>query len=167
MFGFLKSDKGQNLASAYPNVQLSSTGYQTNNQYSKFPPIMHDGRSVLASWQPETVINEDLLKSEGIQSNWQYRQFMTANSQNIREKMFHDALNDVGIMSNLQKVNEHDAFTSPKLYSSVNEPISHIQAKSSDLKETYLTREQLQNTLIVPSLTQEQMVRRWQTAKNH
>jgi len=164
MFGFLKADKGQNLASAYPGLQISNSGYQTNNQYSKFPPLMHDGRSVLASWQPETVINEDILKSEGIQSNWQYRQFMTANSQSICEKMFQDALNDVGVTSIPTK--NDTMFTPPKMYSSVNETISHIQAKPSDLKESYLTREQLQNKLVVPSITQEQMVRKWQTAKN-
>lgn len=163
MFGFLKSDKGQHLDSAYPNIPLSNTGYQTNNQYSKFPPLMHDGRSVMASWQPESVINEDILKSEGIQTNWQYRQFMTANSNNIREKMFHDALNDVGVIANQYS---NDAFyTPPKLYASMDEPVSHIQAMPSDLKETYLTREQLQNKLVVPSLTQEQMVRQWQTTK--
>jgi len=163
MFGFLKSDKGQQLDTAYPSLQLPNTGYQTNNQYNKFPPLMHDGRSVLASWQPETVINEDVLKSEGIQTNWQYRQFMTANSQNIREKMFHDALNDGGIMSNQYS---HDTFfTPPKSYSSIHDPISHIQAIPSDLKETYLTREQLQDKLVVPSLTQEQLVRQWQDAK--
>jgi hypothetical protein len=166
MFGFLKSDKGQTLSSAYPELQISNAGYQTNNQYSNFPPLMHDGRSVMASWQPETVINDDLLKSEGIQSNWQYRQFMTSNSQNIREKMFHDALNDVGIMPNQYANREGMSFTSPKLYSSPHEPISHLQAMPSDLKETYFTREQLQNKLIVPSLTQEQMVRQWQATKN-
>jgi hypothetical protein len=162
MFGFLKSDKGQHLETAYPSMPLPNTGYQTNNQYSKFPPFMHDGRSVLASWQPETVLNEDLLKSEGIQTNWQYRQFMTANSQNIREKMFQDALNDVGIVSHGHP--QENFYTPPKLYSSIHEPISHIQATPSDLKETYLTREQLQDKLIVPSLTQEQLVRQWQTA---
>ena len=166
MFGFLKSDKGQTLSSAYPDLQMSNAGYQTNNQYSKFPPLMQDGRSVLASWQPETVINDDLLKSEGIQSTWQNRKFMTSNSQDICEKMFHNALNDVGIMSNQFANREGMSFTFPKLYSSHHEPISHIQARPSDLKETYLTREQLQNKLIVPSLTQEQMVRQWQTTNN-
>lgn len=164
MFGFLKADKGHNLESAYPSLHISNTGYQTNNQYTKFPPLMHDGRSVLASWQPESVINDDLLKSEGIQSNWQYRQFMTANSNNIRDKMFHDALNDVGVISN--QYGNDNFYSSPKLYSSINEPISHFQAKPSDLKETYLTREQLQNKLIVPSLTQEQLVRET-LAKRH
>lgn len=163
MFGFLKSDNGQHLDSAYPSLHLSNTGYQTNNQYSKFPPLMHDGRSVISSWRPETIINDDLLKREGIQSNWQYRQFMTANSLNIREKMFHDALNDVGIISN--QYGNNTFISSPKFYHSINEPISHIQAMPSDLKETYLTREQLQNKLIVPSLTQEQMIRKWQTTK--
>ena len=166
MFVFLKSDKGQNLASAYPNLQTSNTGYQTNNQYSNFPPLMQDGRSVIASCHPETFVNEALLKSEGIQSNWQYRQFMTANSHTICAKMFNDALNDVGVMSSQDYNGADKLFTTPKLYSSMNEPISHIQAKPSDLKETYLTREQLHNKLIVPSLTQEQMVRQWQTAKN-
>jgi hypothetical protein len=48
---FQNSEK---LDCAYPVVKetlpLSSRGYHTNNKYPEFPPLMNDGRSIVASW---------------------------------------------------------------------------------------------------------------------
>jgi hypothetical protein len=160
MFGFLKASQGQTLSNAYPSLSLGTDGYQTNNQYSKFPPLMQDGRSVMASWQPEAVVNEAILRQEGIQSNWQYRKYMTSNADGIRENMFHEALNDVGFtVRNENKRIDQASFDTPKVYGSLLEPVSHKQASLSDLKDTYLTREQLQSKMIVPEVTQEQLLR--------
>ena len=141
MFQNLKSDKGQSLDEAYQPAQLKRDGYHTNNQYSKFPPLMSDGRTVYASWQPNADINEQLLKDNNIQSNWQYRKFMTQNGNAIREQMFKDSLNDVGYVPG-----------------SIDNHIDFSQSKGlSDLKDQYLTREELQSKMMVPSLTQEQL----------
>ena len=163
MFGFIKSGKGQTLTQAYPEVNLPNTGYNANNQYNKFPPLMNDGRSVLASWQPGAVVNESILKKEGIQSNWQYRQYMTTNSNALREQMHHDALNDVGYtMRNEMEAVGGGGFKGPKVYSSIEEPVSHVQAMPSDLKANYLSREQLQSKMNVQTFTQEQLMQQWQ-----
>jgi hypothetical protein len=66
---FQNSEK---IDSAYPiikeTIPLSSRGYHTNNKYPEFPPLMSDGRSVVASWQPEATINADLIQSNNIKS---------------------------------------------------------------------------------------------------
>lgn len=159
MFGFLKSSQGQTLEHAYPSLPNTNNGYQTNNQYSKFPPLMEDGRTVLASWQPEAAVNESILRREGIQSNWQYRKYLTKNGDELRENMYHEALNDVGFtIRNENKSIDSASFGTPMLYGSLLEPVSHKGASLSDLKDNYLTREQLQSKMIVPEITQEQLI---------
>jgi len=44
----------------------SALGYHTHNKYEGFPPLMSDGRTVTASFQPEAVLNEHLLRETGV-----------------------------------------------------------------------------------------------------
>ena len=85
---------------AYPiikeTIPKSSLGYNTNNKYPEFPPLMNDGRSVTASYQPESVINNELITKNGIESNWKYRKYLTENSKQIMEWNFREACNDAG-----------------------------------------------------------------------
>ena len=39
---------------------------------------MSDGRN-FAQWQPDALVNERIQRQEGIQSNWQYRQYLQKN----------------------------------------------------------------------------------------
>ena len=149
---------GQNLTDAYPQPQHSRTdGYQTNNQYTNFPPIMNDGRSIVASWQPGAVVNEILVQQNGIQSNWQYRRYLMNNSNDIRDNLWKEALNDVGY--SVRNESSSQLFQTPKVYGSLNEPTSHRNADPSDLKDIYLNRQQLEARRIVPSMTQDEMIR--------
>ena len=54
----------------------------SNNIHFDFPPIMADGRNY-ASWQPESVINNKIREKEKINTNWEYRQFLTNNAIQI------------------------------------------------------------------------------------
>jgi hypothetical protein len=161
MFDFLKSsNRGQLLSEAYSSSTVPPTPqYNTNNQYSKFPPLTADGRNVIASWQPGAVVNEAILRENNIQSNWQYRRYMTNNANQIRAKLFDDALNDVGYtVRNENKEIQSSPYNGPKRYGSLLEPTTHEHAELSDLKDNYLSREQLQSKMVVPSLTQAQLV---------
>lgn len=151
--------QGQNISEAYTSPPTHTTGYQSNNQYANFPAKMSDGRSVLASWQPGAVVNEILVQQNGIQSNWQYRKYLMNNSQTIRENLFQDALNDVGYSVRNENPDINSIYHTPKLYGSLDEPVSHRFAVASDLKETYLNREQLEARRVVPSMTQDEMIR--------
>ena len=72
---------------AYPKINetipQSRLGYHSNNKYDGFPPLMMDGRTITSSWQPEGVLNQHLLKEIGVQTNWQYRQYMIKNAKDI------------------------------------------------------------------------------------
>lgn len=115
------------------------------------PPMMSDGRSY-ASWQPEAVINDSIRKQEGIQTNWQYRQFLQNNAANIMKFNYLDAVNASGNNPNTY-VNTQPSSNVPFVFTS-----THDQSKptygynNSDLKQFYLTREQLNARMISPSI---------------
>jgi hypothetical protein len=145
--------KYESLDAIYNRPDLpskSSLGYNTNPQYPQFPPKMHDGRSVISSWQPETAINEHLIKEHNIQSNWMYRKYLTENGTKLMEYNFKEACNDTG-------------YIIPTNYSSPPadnlQPTSEIQSSESDLRHIYLTREQLNTKKVTPVITQEQLLR--------
>jgi hypothetical protein len=150
---------GQNLGDAYPQLTTQNNGYHSNNQYNNFPAIMNDGRSVLSSWQPGAVVNEMLVQQNGIQSNWQYRKYLMNNSKSIRDNLLKDALNDVGYSVRHETPHMNTIYQTPKMYGLLDEPVSHRNAASSDLKDIYLNRQQLDARRIVPSMTQDEMVR--------
>lgn len=147
-------------------VPSSSLGYNTNNKYSDFPPLMNDGRSVVSSWVPESQINASLKKENSIKSNWEYRQYLTNNAKSIMEHNFREAANDTGYnnasmpMPNIQS-NEVKGFeTYPYSFKSVLDTTEPKGYTTSDLKETYLTREQLAARQISPVITQDQLLKR-------
>ena len=88
----------KSFASGEPKANTEkSLGYHSNNKYAEFPPLMSDGRSVTACYQPEAVINNQIKESHGLKTNWQYRNYMTKNADTIREYNFKESCNDVWI----------------------------------------------------------------------
>jgi hypothetical protein len=116
----------ENKSQQITEISHSGLGYGINNKYYEFPPLMSDGRSI-SSPLSESSLNADLLKRNNIQSNWQYRQFLTHNSPNVIKSGFTESSNSI------------NSFTPYSL----QDTIKQEQPGMSDLKSTYLTREQL------------------------
>jgi hypothetical protein len=145
-------------------IPQSSLGYHSNNKYDQFPPLMSDGRVVTASWQPEAVLNNMIIRDNHIKSNWEYRKYLTDNATKIMAFNYKEFSNDVGYVtrhSDLiytdKSISNHDTSSSgnhPYLYSSYTEPSRTV---NSDLKSIYLSREELNARKICPVITQEQM----------
>ena len=163
MFEYLTSSRGSSIYDAYPNVHIPSVAYQSNNKYTNFPPIMNDGRSVHAAWQPGAVVNEAIRKENNIKSNWQYRKYLVENSEEIKSHNFKQACNDVGyyVRNENKEIDNLSPYLPPKMYKDFNEPISHRGAMPSDLKQMYLTKEQLQAKQVIPSMTQAEIMKNW------
>ena len=126
---------------AFPTVKetvpASKLGYSSNNIYDSFPPLMNDGRSITAAFQPLAVNDERIISDTGIKSNWQYRKYLSDNGKKIMEQNFRDACNDIGYVERY-----------------VGEPVPTATAigfnsrrYESDLKNLYLSREQLNSRL--------------------
>jgi hypothetical protein len=158
------------LNTAFPiikeTVPQSALGYHTNNKYAAFPPLMSDGRSITASWQPESSINADLIQNNDIQSNWQYRKFLTDNAAQIMAYNFRESSNDVGFykrpidLPNMQSNQVSGLYQNPYMYASLADKSQPVGYMNSDLKDIYLSREQLDARKISPVVTQEQLLGR-------
>jgi len=126
----------------------NNLGYNTNNRHSEFPPLMSDGRAVPSSYQPESVINNDIIIQNNIKSNWEYRQYLINNAAAIMENNYKDACNDSGCTAKIYEIHGNanvirDPVASPFVYNSNNlneRPLGH---SSGDLKTAYLSREEL------------------------
>lgn len=154
MFSFLNKD-----------VSTPSTlrGYHTNNQYHDFPPLMNDSRALIACWQPEASINNQILKEQKIKSNWQYRKYLQENATDIMKYNMEEACNDSGYyIPDIRTTGSvsHTA-NSPVNYRSLQEPSKNMDPSISDLKQIYLSKEQLEARKISPSITQSQLIQSW------
>lgn len=173
MYSFLSDSYPNNqpwkLPIKFPNLAnlpKSSMGYAANNQYKEFPPMMDDGRAAVASWQQNAVVNQAIITQNGIRSNWEYRRFLTHNANQVMSEAFREAANDVGYYERAEKNMKSDfkpivdnmkagvPFTY-QTYFSNEKPFGY---QTSDLKEEYLTREQLQARMIAPALTQDELL---------
>jgi len=139
------------LDSAYPPLPLLKGNYQLNNQQPNFPPFMSDGRTLVASWQPGTVVDDDILHKSNIQSNWQYRRYLSKHGDDIRKMLLDDALQDIGYTIRNVNPEYNQTFSSPYIFS-FTDPIPSKFRFQSDLKNIYLTREQMQAQQVIPSI---------------
>jgi hypothetical protein len=134
-------------------IPKSTLGYGANSVYPGFPPIMMDGRSITASYQPEAVLNNSLIKELGIQSNWEYRNYLTKNGVDIMKYNYRESSNDVGYFKRYQDTPKE--YNVPFLYPSFinNEMPNGYQ--NSDLKTMYLSREQLNARKVEPVIKKD------------
>lgn len=147
---------------AYKNNSIldkSKLGYATNNVYPNMPANMTDGRSLVAAHQPESILNETIIQNSGVKSNWEYRKYLIDNSQQIGRDNFQEACNDVGYFERFTP-NERTY-----LNQQYTPPSSHLLYKDrgtilnemSDLKDIYLSREDLQSKFQPVTLTQDEL----------
>lgn len=163
------------VAVVHPTLQEfhpSSRGYAANNVYPGFPPLMSDGRALIASWQPEAIENNHLLKTSGVNSNWEYRKYLTQNAGSIIKHNFEEAANDCGYSDINKNPSNNSVYLPifagmPKTYGTPSFYDSYIQSEnehgkfSSDLKSNYLSREQLAARTVTPVISQSELLN-WQ-----
>jgi hypothetical protein len=129
----------------------------SNNIHLDFPPIMNDGRN-FANWQPGAVINEQLRKEAKIQTNWEYRRYLSNNADTIIKynqlAALGDCCSNTGQYGDGQTVSNN----SPYLYKSCMDNTANYGYQSSDLKNLYLADITLQTRLVTPVLTQDQLL---------
>ena len=115
---------------------------------------MADGRSVISSWQPESAMNEELIRKNGITSNWMYRKYLTENSKKIMEENFREMCNDTGyqLPSYVNSNNRNEEKNHPYMYKSFYDKTEPAGFENSDLKELYLSREELNARKVIPEI---------------
>jgi len=124
----------------------------SNNIHFNFPPIMQDGRTY-SSYQPEAVVNQRIQEVNNINTNWKYRQFLTQNADQIMQFNTTEACYTLGLNPHYA-TNATPSSNVPFLYKSTFDTSSPgFGYPSSDLKNPYLSRQQLEARMISPSIT--------------
>lgn len=136
----------------------------SNNIHFDFPPIMNDGRNY-ATWQPGSKISNDIKTQAGIKSNWQYRKYMVENADSIIKYNQLQACDECCACTARYGSEEKSANHQPFLYKSCLDNSQPYGYETSDLKNIYLDKYQLQCRMVTPVLTQEQLLRNGY--KNH
>jgi len=156
---------GLDLKNAYPPLSQTPVpvyGFQTHNLYKDVPPRMNDGRVLVASWQPEAVSNKNLLEDTRIKSNWQYRKFLTENAQSIIQQNKAESLNDIGYVARFATMPPQPS-AMPHSYKSYLDTSKPFGYETSNLKEMYLSAEQLNARKMAPAITQEKLLAQQQS----
>jgi hypothetical protein len=123
----------------------------SNNIHFDFPPIMNDGRNY-SSWQPEAVTNERIQKKENINSNWAYRQYLTHNGLEIMKYNTIETCYEMGLEQHIPE-NKTPSANVPLLYKSTFDSTKPGYGYcNSDLKNPYLSRQQLEARMISPTI---------------
>ena len=124
------------------------------NNYYTIEPNQEFQTTAYSLWQPDSTTNQKILVNSGINSNWNYRQYMTKNANQIMKHNSMDYINTSGnnpftIMNN-ESVNK-----SPYLLTSfqnVNSSSPIVGFNNSDLKQDYVTNERLKARMIAPTI---------------
>lgn len=127
----------------------------SNNIHFDFPPIMMDGRN-FSKWQPGAVINENIRKENGITTNWNYRQYLINNADDIIKSNQLEACDNSCYCPSLQTGGSTS--NTPFLYKSCVDKSQPFGYENSDLKNIYLSSTELQSRMVSPSITQDQLL---------
>jgi len=123
-----------------------------NNIHFGFPPLMADGRNY-ADWLPGDQINNQIRKDNGIKSNYEYRQFLVNNADQIMHQNSIEAC-DQCCSCPARYGDDQPNNGSPFLYKTCTQSTQPFGYQNSDLKTMYLSEYQLQCRLSAPILSQ-------------
>ena len=136
----------------------------SNNIHFDSPPIMNDGRNY-SKWQPAAVLNNEIRKSENIQTNWQYRNYLVNNAESIIKHNQQEACDECcscpakysdPSLTPIEVEKLKNSSNTPFLYSSCSDSSAPYGYETSNLKNMYLQDHELQARMIAPVLTQDQ-----------
>lgn len=122
------------------------------NNYYTIEPNQEFKTTAYSSWQPDAKTNQKILVDTGIKSNWQYRQYMQKNANQI---MKYNTMESIYTSGNnpYTNMNNEPVNTSPYLYTSVHDNSSPLYGlNNSDLKQDYVTNEKMKSRMIAPNI---------------
>jgi hypothetical protein len=132
----------------WENCYSASNNYQFNS-----PAKMSDGR-LWSQWSPDAAVNERIQMKEGIQSNWAYRQYLQKNGLQIMNYNNQEACYTLGLDPHYD-TNAIPSSNVPHTFRGTFDTARPgFGYNNSDLKNIYLSSEQLNARLVSPSISQ-------------
>jgi len=121
----------------------------SNNIHFDKPPKMSDGRNY-SSHEPVATINNDIKQNANITTNWEYRKHLQDNAKEIMKHNGMESCYALGIsVKPMTSVRVSNGV--PILFDNSADERSPPNG-SSDLKNMYMSREQLNARVIAPSI---------------
>jgi hypothetical protein len=117
-----------------------------NNIHNDKPALMQDGR-LYTAYNSSDVTMEKIKQSENLQTNWEYRNYLQKNANEIMKYNNIECFYSLGINPNTSF--DKKMPSQPVL---ITEPCYKISNKNSDLKNYYLSRQELNSKMISPSI---------------
>ena len=126
----------------------------SNNIHFNVAPMMSDGR-MFTMFNPSCNANTKLRNNLNITNNYDYRQWLINNGNTIREKNLQLAKNENSeCIEAARNIKTNDKY----LFQGCADNSKPFGYESSDLKNLYLTRNQLKARTNAHILTQEQLL---------
>tara|TARA_Y100000816_G_scaffold196754_1_gene143929 strand:+ start:359 stop:784 length:426 start_codon:yes stop_codon:yes gene_type:complete len=114
----------------------------SNNIHFNFPSLMDDGRN-FTNYQATPALDSMLKTSSNIKSNNEYRHFLQTNADSIIKNNQLDACNQCGSCVYNKPINNTTLNGQPYIFNSSLSNDQPYGYESSDLKNIYLSRKQL------------------------
>ena len=125
-----------------------------NNIHNNCPPLMEDS-TLFTDWDSASKSNDLLKKTSGIENNYDYRQWLIHNGNGVMKTNKIKAQNEAG-------VKYHNSFlsnTKKYIFTGCGDKTIPLGYESSDLKDIYLSKQQLQEKLSAPIMTQYDLLK--------
>ena len=141
-----------------------STSYSaSNNIHFNLPALMSDGREY-TQYDPSCKENNKLVKKLGIKNNYDYRQWLIKNGKKIIKENRLKACNQC---SECVKIAINAPNNQKYLFKNCADKSRPYGYETSDLKNIYLSRQELNSRLSAPIITQEQILLSRATNRNN
>jgi len=126
-----------------------------NNIHSNFPAMMSDGK-FSTNWNTACANNNRLKREGGVVDNYNYRQYLQKNGNTLILKNQLSACNNCGLAWN-EYHNKNDTHKK-YIFKACNDDSTPPGYEKSDLKNSYLSRQELASRTQPKYLTQDQML---------
>ena len=125
----------------------------SNNIHMGFPALMSDGR-LYANWDAACEMNNTLKTKEGITNNYNYRQYLIKNGSAVMNANAKAACENC--CACFENFNKTPRVNDKYIFKSCSDKTVPFGYEHSDLKNIYLSRQDLASRLRAPILTQSQ-----------
>lgn len=123
-----------------------------NNNYYTIEPTQELQGTAYNLWQPDSSINRKIQVDTGISSNWNYRQYMQKNANEIMKFNTMQAINTSG-NNPYTVLNTNPVGNTPYLYNSIHDTSKPPYGfRNSDLKQDYMSKQQMRARMVAPSI---------------
>jgi hypothetical protein len=128
----------------------------SNNIHHNEMAIMSDGKQ-FTLYNPACDLNKKLQAQNGMKNNYEYRQFLINNGISLMGKNNMSICN-AGSECVMNGVSKNKSF-GKYLYKSAQDMAKPYGHQTSDLKNMYLDKQELNSTYVTPIVTQDELLK--------